>query len=437
MSSNNTDTQLMANSEFLLKNVYEPWLVRMIFEEDTLYGIMEKRPAKLSAEGDQMLFSVQTDTVESFRATQEDGSLARPTVIGGFQASIPKKIHTASIQFTHMGDLWTRSQRAAYANTKKRLVEEMGRGFKRKMNEQFYLYGAGVFARVNGAPDLVTGIFTVDDELTAASGVTFGTKYARRYVRFQASANKDGSALEKVVDGQIENVYPATLQIQAKGPMPGLADNDFLFYEGSKNMVTDGLMSIIDNGSVKADYLGVNRVTQPLWASQVTTFPVGGLVENELAKLANRIRSSPAGGMDGTLKSRNGWVLLTTPGVVQTWWEQLSVDRRYMIETMTRNAAPVLPAGYTDMYMWTPVTGPLQTKTNTVCPTGHGFLMFFNDNIWHLAQTGNPGWYDDYGGIFSKVRGTFLVEGTWYWCVEVVCTRPDLQGKLTDVPESV
>lgn len=433
----NSDTQLLSNMQFALKRIHEPMLQRMIFEENTLYALMTRKPAKLSAEGDEMIFPVQTDTVESFRATTEDGNLARPTVIGGFTASIPKKIHTSSIQLSHITDLWTRAQRASYIRAKTKLIEEVGRGFKRKFNEIFYRDGTAAVGRVNGAPDMALGLITLDAPYAAASGLTPGIDNIRKHMRLQASANKDGTALERTVDVQVMKKYPATNQIEVKGPMPDLADDDFLFYEGSKNMVTDGLLSIINSGSVKDTYLGVSRAAEPLWASQEVAFPAGGSVENEIIKLANRIRSSEAGGLDGALGKRSGFIFLTTPGVVQTWWEQLSVDRRYMIETMTRNAAPVLPAGYTDSYMWTPVTGPLQTKTNTVCPAGYGFLMFFNDNIWHLSQTKDPGWYDDYGGVFDRVRGTFLIEATWYWVVQLVCARPDLQGVLSGIPESV
>lgn len=432
----NTDTQLLSNLAFALKRVYHPLMTRLIFEENLLLRELDKRAARMGMEGETMIIPVQTSSVESFRATTEDGSLARPTIVDGFDAEVPKRVHTSTVQFSHLTDLYTRAQRAAYINGKTKLMEETARGFKRNMNELFYQYGTGALARVNGAPNVVAGTFIVDDELLAASGVTFGTKYLRKHKRLQASANKTGTTLERATDIQLTLVVPSTLTCTAKGPMPDLADGDYLYPEGSKGRVTDGLMGIIDDGTVQNVYLTVNRTTTPEWQSQVIASVAGGNIENNISRLANRIRSSPAGGMDGELGGKSGWIAVTTPGVVQAWWEQLTPDRRYQVELKTKEAKPVFPAGYDSIMMWTPVSGAIQTFTNVTCPVGHYFLMFFKKNIWYIAQARDMGWYDDGGGPLTRVRGTFLQEASWYWPSELVCTRPDLQGKLTDITES-
>lgn len=437
----NTDTQLLSNMGFALKKMYAPRMMRMIFEEEILLRNLMRRSARMGLGGDTMILSFLTSTVESFRATTEDGSLARPTVLDGFTAEVPKRVMTSTVQFSHLTDLYTREQRMSYIQTKRKLMDETARGFRRKLNEIFYMDGTGAIARINGAPQIGAPNTTivVDDELVTGSSNTYGTKYIRKHQRHQFSANKAGTSLERSADLQVTKVTGSTFTLLYKGTIVGgdLQDGDFIFPEGSKNLMPVGLEGIIDDGGILDTYLNVSRATQEEWKSHVTNNVLATNIENHLLKIANKIRAGVAAGMDDALRRKSGWVALTTPGVVQSWFEQINPERRFIIEQMTKNAVPVYKGGFDDVFMWTPVTGPIQVVTNVVCPKGRLYLKYYQPNIWHIAEAKPMGWYDDGGGIFTKVRGTFLQEATWYWPALIVNERPDLAGKLTDITESV
>lgn len=432
----NTDTQLLANLTFALKNVYHPRMIKLIFEENFLFQNLKRRTARMGMEGNTMIIPVQTSEVESFRGTTEDGSLARPTVLDGFTAEVPKRTVTSTVQFSHLTDLYTRAQRASYIRAKTSLMDSVARGFNRKLDECFWGYGTGVLARINGAPNAAAGTFVVDAEMNANSGNTWGTKFLRKHMRIQFSANQTGTDLERAADCQVTLVNRTTNTITVKGPLLDAADDDYVFWEGSKNLVPTGIEAAIDDGTIKNVYLGVNRTTTPAWQSQVSSSVGAANLENTILKLANTIRSSTTGGMGGPLGKKSGWVIFTRPGVLQAWFEQMSPDRRYMVEQMTRNAKPTLQGGFDDIYMWTPVTGPIQTVTAVNCSSGRLFLSFWVPNSWYFSEARGMGWYDDGGGALQRVRGTFLQEATWYWPVELVLARPDLQGKLTGITES-
>ena len=442
MTLANTDTQLLANLGFALKNVYHPRMIRKIFEENTFLKALTTKTARMGMEGNTMIIPLLNTSVESFRGTTEDGSLARPTILDGFTVEVPKKVHTATVQFSHMTDLYTRSARASYIKAKTKLMDEVAFGFRRKMQEVFYGDGTGAIARINGAPDPAAGTFVVDAEMTAGSNYTYGVKNLRPQMRVQFSANKTGTDLERTADLQVlaSGVDETTLTISTKGTMlvGDPADGDYVFYEGSKNLVSDGIRGIIDEGTERDGYLTRLRSTNPDWRSQVNRDFAGGNIENGLTRLANSIRSSQAGGMDGPLGTKSGWVGITRPGIIQSWFEQIAPDRRFVFESMRAGEKkPVWPVGYDTIWMYTPVTGPLQVINNVSAPEGYFFLSFFSNDIWYLSQAREMGWYDDGVGLLQRVRGTFLQEASWYWPVELVCTRPDLQGKLEGVTESV
>jgi hypothetical protein len=400
------------------------------------YRMLKKRTATLGMEGKTMKVPIQDTWVESFRATTEDGVVARPTILSGFIAEIPKRVHTASIQFSNLTDQMTRSARASYIRTKTALMDATASGFSKKMAEVFMGYGRGVLARLNGNPTLVAGTegtFVVDDELTAASGTTFGLKWLRKHMRVQASANKDVGdySLERGTDIQLTGINASTLTCTFKGPIGNLADGDYIFPEGSKNIVSDGLMGILDDSSLQNIIYNVNRTTYPQYKSVVVSSVAGANLESTIMRGANQIRTNI--GMN-QLKKGSGWVILTTPGVAQQYFEQMSVDRRIQMNAV-KGKDPVFMGGSATYWITTPVTGPVQMVTDLDVPTGYLFLFWFSKDIWYLSQVKDPGWYD-VGGVLKPVRGTYLVEATYDWAVELVNVRPDQGAKFTGITEA-
>jgi hypothetical protein len=431
-----TSTQLLRNLGFALKELYFPRMLEIVKAELFWFRLLKKRTATLGMEGKTMKVPIQDTWVESFRATTEDGVVARPTILSGFVAEIPKRIHTATIQFSNITDQMTRAARASYIRTKTALMDATASGFSKKMSEVFMGYGRGVLARVNGAPTTAAGVhtITVDDELSANSGMTFGLKWLRKHMRLQASVNKTVGdySLERGADIQVLSIDTSNLRFTAKGPLGALADNDYLYWEGSKNIVSDGLIGILDDGTVQNLIYTVNRTTNPEYQSYVRSSIAGANLESVIMRMANQIRSKV--GMN-QLKKGSGWVLLTTPGVAQQYFEQMSVDRRIQMQAI-KGRSPVFEGGTESFWVTSPVTGPMQMVTDLDVPTGYMFLFWFSKDIWYLSQLRGPGWYD-VGGVLKPVRGTYLVEATYGWPVELVDVRPDLGAKGTGITEAV
>jgi hypothetical protein len=304
------------------------------------------------------------------------------------------------------------------------------------MNEVFIIPNPKALARVKSF-NAVTGDVVVYDEGEAGNGNTFGLRYLRDTMILAASANKTGTDLELSVDIQIiTDPDPATLTFNAKGDFTGMANDAYLYWEGTKNNASDGLVGIIDDGTEQDSYLGVSRAANQRWRSFTQTGVAGANLENTILKMANAIRAKVG---KNKIKKGNGWVIFTTPGICQSYFEQMKPDRRYNMEASTKGAEPVFQGGVSDFWITTPVTGPIQMITDIALPEGYLLLIYFSKDDWYIAQVRDMGWYDHGGlGIVVPAGGrNFILESDWYWMCQLVFADPRLAGKLTGVTESV
>lgn len=357
----------------------------------------------------------------------EAGDMARPGTGGYTHVTTPVYPLNATGKFGHIGQIKTEKQLQALASEAERVRKDTMEGFGLNLNLVLWGYGTGIAGRINGAPNLDTMVVTIDQELTAGAGGTFGTLHMRVGQYLQASSSATATQPDRTGVAQIVSVDSAT-QITVIGNISDWADNDYLTWEATLNNVSDGIFSA--NEGYKATYQGKDRTVGAnnyFKSTRITSVGTGD-VENAFVQGMLSIQKNIGGYPKVAFTSSSILLEIYKDSVVSDRrWTNPGGKQRYALgfQAISLNS----PNGSVDLFVEPDMPGDI-TGGN------EGMIVAIDPDDWNFWTVGgkNPDWYKGPDGSISHmIQGTYGIYVNMLWVFNFLCDIPKRQLFIEDI----
>lgn len=330
-----------------------------------------------------------------------------------------------------------RQGEGAFVTWARRHLPDLKERVDHELDRMLLGYGAGIRAQVNDAdPDDGDNLVGIDN----AVGIT-GLEDAwlqfmeQEFVVF--GPNADGTSLRDGGDAyEVVDVDPDTGHIELDPePTVNVADNDFIFggdaagfsgQDGGVDREIMGLLGMVDDGSILAEFQGLTRADYRPWRSQVfdnsLTIHAGDLTEDLLTYADDKTYVRAKGEIDTLCMSRTA---------TRNFWANLKDDKR-LIDPRSYVGGKMDP-----LRMLFGDRGVELREVRKMPPS----LVFGlqTDTFKHWRNTGWE-WDDLTGSIWNRVTDGTGRKDTFYAVGHIVlqtgCVAPHKNFKITDLDTS-
>jgi hypothetical protein len=423
-----TTTQLI--NSYL--KVMQKSVTKQFNDEVLLYNMVEKKSGKEIAGGRQVELPHHVFPNRNIGGVRGDaGAWAKASVGKRANALVPVYPHNTTGSFGKIAEMKTKADVQSIQSVVEAMVEDIKIGFPQQINKLLYLDGRGVLAKVESIT-AATLKFIVFAEFAATATSEFGIRYLEEGTWITNTTDDSLADPDGTMDAQIIDVNTATREYTVEGAYGNLAVDDYIVLQDGLNNVTEGLLSGISDGTTApvfggATYLNILRTGagNGYWKSNETDMGGTGVIEDNIILTMT------------TAQKRSG---KATPNAVTTFevYNQIFFDskssqaRQFVVNVGKGGENRKYGLGFDAIDIATQ-HGMLTIFGDKDCPLE---LMFgFDPKDFKFAQVGEQGWFKTPdGSMFHEIGGTYGQEVNWLWVFNFICTRPQAQWKLSDIP---
>lgn len=308
----------------LYKDVFEEGIAEGVNNSNPLGDVFKREKVDYKG-GKGHTFVAHVGRNPSPMFVAEDGAFAGSGAQRHIQGTVDIRKIMARLRLTQEAMDDSVDSEAAWKSAKKdemtRIIDDIAR------REEFATStdGKGVFCLLNGNPTtLVVAVKNPGNIVNTA----FGNRFLQRGM-FLAAINPATGALRTGIVKVVDTLDAGTSFTPDAIPSNTWADGDYLV-QAANSSVTDmidtayekafwGLPALIDDGTNRATYFGINRATAPLYKSYVVS-AAGALATDAMQRSADVVYQKLGGEID---------LLLMHPSVRREYIKLSEADRRF------------------------------------------------------------------------------------------------------------
>jgi hypothetical protein len=421
MSSYGANTQQI---DGILKDYYEDFVAEQVNQKNPLKDLFTFQ--KLDFAGREIVYTGHVSRNVSPMFVGEDSAFADAGAQGHVQVRVGQRKLMGRIRITYEAMADSMSSKGAFKQARKDEMDGLIKDLARREEYALCSDGRGVLALVDEADPTTDATL----ELDAPGGIT-NDNFGNRFIQpgmWLAAVNP--------ATGQIRTGIRKVLSCNADGSdvtldaaAAGWSQNDFIV-QAANSAVTDvldtsyehafwGMMALVDDGTYRNNYFGVDRSVYGNYSSYVKA-GTGALSVEIMQQTADVLDQKLGGRIDMILthhSTRREYLLLTDD------------DRRYATAAALMN-----PDAGTKAFKLGDVTiGEVEIKVIRDFPLD---VMMFLDkaNSGFICYQGEPGkWVDEDGSILVRVgsgsSGRDAFEGWYRQRKQYHCRYPGYNGR--------
>ena len=395
--ANNTNWDALLQEQYQKNQIISAINIATPFREEL------KRTGMTS--GRERVYGLQVGASQGVGARAEGGNNPQYGA-GEYQDVVLKaKYNYATLKITGQAEEF--SNKDAFTRFGLRILKDTKEGLKLTVGRQCWGDGQGTLALVNGALLAGATVITVDSPFGVLWGstATLTTFLVKRKMAVQfGSDDNNGQGY------QVASVGSTTFTLQANTPLlNAVADNALISMVGSANLEIEGILKFAATSSFMTStlgfangiYHGIDRSLFPEWEGNVINF--GAALSLPL------IRSLRDAIYKRTDDEESNFFMCST---------EMSADYEALLQPGQRFVpATRLEGGHTIMEH-----DGLRISKDSRAPIKAIFLGDKSTVTW--AQTRDPHWYQDGGGILQIVPGQDGKQGLLKWYANLDCEEP-------------
>ena len=392
-----------------MKQLYLPRLRSTVNTATVLSTRLEKNTEMTSVSGRNAIVPINIRPSEALGARPDDGTLPTPQNQTFVECAIPYAFNYATIRITHPTIASTKNDAGAWAKVVSAEMEGIQRDLKNDFNRQYFGNGSGKIGKVNdGSPDAT---------LTVEAGHRFKPNMAIDFY------TENSNTAVNVSLNKVGTVSATAITLIAMGgaassgsDLTGIADNNDIYREGSKDQEMMGLVGIIDDGSEVTTLQGISRTDYPEWKSTVVDAG-GALTATTLDDAILEIEATGEAALTCGITDRTQFRKIANLMVA---------DRRYTDTMELKGGFKAITWGDIPIF-WdrdTPLDGQIAGKSQ---------LFFLDENEIQRYELQDLDFDDTDGNVLHRVANKASYDATLFYYGNLGCTAPDNQGVIRNI----
>jgi hypothetical protein len=437
----------MTNLDAMLKVVTDGPLMDSVVTFSKVIDIFEQNSNVLEGpNGRYVEQAVLLGYNEAVGARGEHGAIpipGSPSVINGRPKL--KKIFAAA-QMTRNIMANAVKGKAAFANWAEVELVKTERALRSELDRMVIGFGSGAICRIDGAPAAAGSNFTVP--IDAPYGLPSNEKGwlpgLRRGMRVVFGPNIDGTGLRSngksvLILSVSKTANAAGGQLTVQGTLADWADNDYVFrgddygnnaMENGVEVETQGLLGIVDDGSILSVFQNIDRSSIEEWKGMVIDGSAAPYSTNTTEGLLQRA------GMDAMeLNDAETSHILATFPIWRNLYNQLKTTQGGFGSQESKNGK--LTVGAKGIQVW---VGDKLVEVRAVPKLPVGKIFGLDSSTLRRFHLSDFQWDDTTGSIFKQVQnGQFVKDEFWAYGrteLEFGCWNPMKNWRIDSLSES-
>jgi hypothetical protein len=419
------DTQTI---DGILKDYYEDFIAEQVNNKNPLKDLFRFETMPFS--GREIVYTAHVSRNVSPMFVGEDSAFADAGNQGHVQVRVGQRKLMARVRMTSEAIADSMSNQGAWKQSKRDEMNGVINDIARKEEYALCSDGRGVLALIDEVSP--TGDTTL--ELDAPGGITndnFGNRFFQvgQFVGFvDPNSGALRSGIRKVT---AVNADGTDVTLDA-APASGVANNDYVV-QAANSSVTDiidtsyehawwGLMALIDDGTYRQNYFGVDRATYGNFSAYVKA-STGALSVDLIQQVADILDQKMAGKLD---------LILLHHSTRRLYLNIMASDRRYTAESLRRP-----DAGTTAITQGDITVGEVPMKVIRDFPLDVMMLLDKANSGWVCYQSEPGKWVDEDGSVLVRVgsgsTGRDAFEAWYRMRKQYHCRYPSYNARLDGV----
>lgn len=419
------DTQTI---DGILKDYYEDFIAEQVNNKNPLKDLF--RFETMPFAGREIVYTAHVSRNVSPMFVGEDSAFADAGNQGHVQVRVGQRKLMARVRMTSEAIADSMSNQGAWKQSKRDEMNGVINDIARKEEYALCSDGRGVLALIDEVSP--TGDATL--ELDAPGGITndnFGNRFFQvgQYVAFVDPAS--GALRSGIRKVTAVNSDGTDVTLDA-APASGVANNDYVV-QAANSSVTDiidtsyehawwGLMALIDDGTYRQNYFGVDRATYGNFSAYVKA-STGALSVDLIQQVADILDQKMGGKLD---------LILLHHSTRRLYLNIMASDRRYTAETLRRP-----DAGTTAITQGDITVGEVPMKVIRDFPLDVMMLLDKANSGWVCYQSEPGKWVDEDGSVLVRVgsgsTGRDAFEAWYRMRKQYHCRYPAYNARLDGV----
>lgn len=391
----------------ILKDYYEDYVAEQVNNRNPLKDLFKFEGQEFG--GREVVYTAHVSRNVSPMFVGEDSAFAEAGAQGHVQVRVGQRKMMGRIRMTYEAMADSMSSKAAFKQARRDENQGLIKDLARKEEYALATDGRGILCLVNGAP----GAATI--EVDAPGGIT-NSNFGNRFVQvgmYVGAVNPATGALRTGVY-KVVSVNSDGTDITLSGTPSGWSDNDYVV-QVANSSVTDvldssyehafwGLMALVDDGTYRNNYFGVDRSVYGNYSSYVKA-STGALSFDAMQQIADIL--------DQKLGSVIN-LIIAHHSTRRLYIKMLEGDRRYSGNNLQK------PDGGTTAFTQGDLTmGEVPIKAIRDFALDVAMLLDKQNSGWVCYESEKGKWVDEDGqilvraGVGSSARDAFEA---WYRC---------------------
>jgi hypothetical protein len=318
----------------MLKDDYEDYVGDGVNKLNPLSDIIEDKDTDKDFGGRRFMYPVEVEPNKSPMFTTEYGLFAEAGVTQHLQVSGTVKKMMGRVLMTPEAMLDTANKKGAWEDVMTTQFDGLITRIARRAEIALNLDGRGVLCRINDATPSGATLCGVDSP-GGITGATFGSRYVEKGI-YVGAINPATGALRTGIRKVVSLATDGTGITFDSAPDASWADNDYLV-KAANSTVTDpldteyegaywGLLALVDDGTYRTDYFGVDRTLYDYENSYVNA-STGALSIDTLQMIADVTDQRMGGETD---------LMLAHHSIRRLYIKLTQADRRYSGENLQK-----------------------------------------------------------------------------------------------------
>jgi hypothetical protein len=323
-----------ASLDGTLKDDYEDYIENGINSANPMSDIIEDKETDKAFGGRQFVYPARVETNKSPFFTTEYGLFAESGVTQDLHVKGTVKKMMGRILLTPEVMLDTARSKGAWEDAMSMQMDGLVDRIARRGEIALNLDGRGVICRINDASPSGAALVGVDSP-GGITGSVFGSRYAEKGI-YVAAINPATGGIRAGISKVASMATDGNSITFESAPNAAWADNDYLV-KAANSSVTDpldteyegaywGLMALIDDGTYRTDYFGVDRTVYD-YVNAYVNASTGALSIDTLQMLADVTDQRMNGETD---------LMLAHHSVRRLYIKLTQADRRYSGENLQK-----------------------------------------------------------------------------------------------------
>ncbi len=427
-----TDTVIISDYSNFLKEWYTPIIQnarkrRNVFLDDAVVKMGSEHVA-----GQYVYVPVECPYMGASGSRGENGAMRIPDAGTYDRARTTMSYHFATMQLSKQLMLASEGDRASFNPAIAQVTKTTMGSWLAHLNRMILGDGKAILAQVDGAT--AGQIITLDNAYGIANdgnGCQFVSPNMR--VSFFSGTSLRSAAGDATGVCTVESFTrgsgstSGTITLPSTDVLTGITDGDYMYIAGNKangastNYESQGLMLLIDDGTVSATFENLSTTTYPDWKSRVHYGSTAGTEEPLTRTRMNQVWNDIAVNADGTTPN----LLFSGPDTQETY-----------IELCDSLSISVNPTKLDAAGNWEgPTFRGAAMLSDPIYPEGR--IEFIDTSAFSIQENEPAGWIEGDVGILQKVAGYANWTAEYAWFFNFVLMNRAKSGSLRDIARVV